>query len=58
MCFLSGESMKTAYDVPVALILKYDEYDVITTSGEGDGGGGGEAPGGGNDWTGEWDTDF
>ena len=50
--------MKTAYDVPVALILKYDEYDVITTSGEGDGGGGGEAPGGGNDWTGEWDTEL
>ena len=50
--------IKLPYEDPLMTILITDDKDVITTSDQGGTGDGGETPGGGNDWTGEWDTDF
>ena len=47
---------KEFYDNPLAEFLLFSDEDIITTSGEG--GGDEEEKPGGNDWTGEWDTDF
>ena len=58
MLCIFDDNKKHIYEEPCIWLFDLTEEDVITTSGEGDGGGGGEAPGGGNDWTGEWDTDF
>lgn len=56
MRFIGDETMRAAYEEPVALVLEYDEYDVITTSGEDDSDDSGSS--GSSDWTGEWDTEF